>query len=118
MKRLAAFLTLFTSFGTLICCAIPALLVTIGAGAALAGLISTFPQLIWLSTHKLWIFGIGGILISFGILAKHFSKTQTCPVDQKENCETTKQTSDWMFWISIILYFIGAFITFILPRLS
>ena len=39
--------SLFTSFSTLICCALPALLVSIGAGATLAGIISNFPQLIF-----------------------------------------------------------------------
>jgi len=42
----AAFLT---SVGTLVCCVLPAILVTIGAGAALAGLVTLLPQLIWLS---------------------------------------------------------------------
>jgi len=35
---LSAVISLFTASGTLICCALPALFVTIGAGAALAGL--------------------------------------------------------------------------------
>ena len=40
-------ISLFSSFGTLICCALPALLVSLGAGAVLAGLITNFPQLIF-----------------------------------------------------------------------
>jgi hypothetical protein len=118
MKRLVSFLTLFTSFGTLICCAIPALLVIIGAGAALAGVVSTFPQLIWLSQHKLWIFDSGGVLILISLLGHHYSMNQTCPVDgQKENCETTKRSSNWLLWISIGLYLIGFTVTFILPKI-
>ncbi len=118
MRRVVSFLTLFTSFGTLICCAIPALLVVIGAGAALAGVVSAFPQLIWLSEHKLWIFGSGAFLIGLSLLANRYSQTQSCPVDeQKENCETTKRTSNWILWVSIGLYAIGFLVTFVLPKL-
>ena len=44
-STLPAFLSLFTSTGTLICCALPALLVSIGAGAVMAGLIEAVPQI-------------------------------------------------------------------------
>jgi len=54
-SRLVDFLTLFTSASTLICCALPALLVAIGAGSVMAGLVSNVPQLIWLSKHKVKI---------------------------------------------------------------
>ena len=37
---------LFTSFGTLICFALPALFVALGMGAAVAGIVSAVPQLI------------------------------------------------------------------------
>jgi hypothetical protein len=118
MKRFVSFLTLFTSFGTLICCAIPALLVVLGAGAALAGVVSVFPQLVWLSQHKLWIFSIGGILIAISLFSQRYSTAQACPVDDlKENCETTKRSSNWLMWISIGLYLIGFTITFVLPKI-
>lgn len=117
MKRIISFLTLFTSFGTLICCAIPSLLVVLGAGAALAGVVSTFPQLVWLSQHKLWIFGIGAAFILFGFISRRYARDQTCPTDQQENCETTKKTSDWLWWISVTLYAIGFIVTFILPKI-
>ena len=46
-------LTLFTSGGTLICCALPALLVSLGAGAVMASVVSSVPQIVWFSEHKL-----------------------------------------------------------------
>ena len=36
--RLTSYLSLFTATGTLLCCALPSLLVTLGLGATLAGL--------------------------------------------------------------------------------
>jgi hypothetical protein len=49
-------LSLFTSSGTLVCYALPALLVAIGAGAALSLLVSVFAQVVWLSEHKVGLF--------------------------------------------------------------
>ena len=49
-------LTLFTSVGTLLCCALPALLVTLGAGAALAGFISVAPWITAISKYKVVVF--------------------------------------------------------------
>ena len=56
-------LTLFTSVGTLLCCALPALLVTLGAGAALAGFISVAPWITVISKYKVVVFVIAGILL-------------------------------------------------------
>ena len=53
-------LSLVTSAGTLVCCALPALLVTLGAGATLAGIVGTAPWLIALSKYKILTFGISG----------------------------------------------------------
>ena len=50
---------LFTSVATLVCCVLPAVLVSIGAGAAVVGLVTAFPQLVWLSERKVLVFGRG-----------------------------------------------------------
>lgn len=55
---------LFASSATLICCVLPAALVALGAGAALAGLVAAVPQLIWLSEHKSGVFGVAAALLA------------------------------------------------------
>ena len=69
-------LSLFTSFGTLICCALPSLFVALGAGAVLAGLLSSMPFLIVLSKHKTILFIISGalIILSGYLILKSFQK--------------------------------------------
>ena len=47
---------LFTSFGTLVCCALPALMVTLGMGTSLAGFIGMFPSVTFISDYKEPIF--------------------------------------------------------------
>ena len=54
-EKAANFFALFASSSTLVCCALPAIFVGLGAGASFASLVSTFPFLITLSQYKLYI---------------------------------------------------------------
>ncbi len=47
---------LFTATATLICCALPAFLVSVGMAAVVISAVATFPWLIPLTQHKVWIF--------------------------------------------------------------
>jgi len=42
-------LTIFSSFGTLLWCALPALLVSVGAGGVPVSAVAAVPQLVWVS---------------------------------------------------------------------
>lgn len=119
-RKLTSFLTLFTSFSTLICCALPALFVTLGFGAAFAGLIGNVPQLIWISEQKVYLFGIGGVLLAFGGLMQWKSKQSACPIDPKlaAACGTTKDWSPRIYIISLGLYLVGAIFAFVIPLLN
>jgi urea transporter len=56
--------SLFATSSTLVCCAIPAALVALGAGAALSSLVSVFPQVVWLSEHKEGLFAFAGLAMA------------------------------------------------------
>ena len=62
------FLSLFTSFGTLLCCALPSLLVLLGLGSTVASFLSAVPWLVNLSRQKTWVFAISGLLIGGNLL--------------------------------------------------
>jgi hypothetical protein len=79
-SMLPAFLTLFTSTGTLICCALPALLVSIGAGAVMAGLIEAVPQITWIGKHKTAVFAVAGILLVVSGAWQWHARSLPCPV--------------------------------------
>ena len=72
-------LSLFTSLGTLFCCALPALFVVLGAGAALAGLLSNAPYLIVLSKYKVLLFLISGSLMIISGYLIWRSRNAPCP---------------------------------------
>jgi hypothetical protein len=113
----ASVLSLFASSSTLVCCALPALLVAIGAGAALSGLVSVFPQLVWLSEHKVGLFSFAGLmLLASGTLQWH-NRTAPCPLDPalRTACERTRKTSRWVWTTSVLLYVLGAWFAFAMP---
>ena len=65
------YFSLFSSFSTLICCALPSVLVLLGMGSAVASLLSAAPWLVSLSRHKIWIFCIAGVLIAGSFLVTY-----------------------------------------------
>lgn len=119
MKKIISFLSLFTSVSTLLCCALPALFVVLGFGAAFAGIVGNFPQLIWISENKLLFFGLGAVLLTLGGALQWQARTLACPIDPKlaASCSTTKDWSLPIYFGSIAIYFIGAFFAFIAPVL-
>ena len=115
-----ALLSILTSSSTLICCALPALLVTIGAGATLAGLVSAFPQLIWLSSHKTLVFGGAAIVLTIAGVLQYQARSAPCPADSKlaVACARARRISWVMYLVSLTLFGIGAFFAFLMPRLG
>lgn len=112
-------LSLFTSVSTLLCCALPALLVTLGAGAALAGLVSAAPWLVALSKYKVWTFGVSGVMILLAGVMRWQARSAACPIDpaQARACTRLRRLSSWMYWGSAAVWSTGFFFAFIAPKL-
>lgn len=107
-------LALFTSTGTLICCALPITLVTLGMGATVAALTSSFPLLISLSQHKIWIFLISGALLALsGWLMVRPGRS--CPTDPQlgQLCNRTQVWNRRVYWTSLIIWCIGFFAAYL-----
>ncbi len=114
------YLTLITSMGTLICCALPALLVSLGLGAVLAGLASQWPSLIWISEHKLQVFILAGIILSLNGLMMWCNRNEPCPIDPKlrDACIRGRSVSKKIYIFSVIVFLIGFFFAYIAPNLN
>jgi hypothetical protein len=112
-------LTMLTSFSTLFCCALPALFVTIGAGAALAGIVSNVPQLIWLSEHKIGLFIFAGVMLVASGIMRYTSRNAPCPIDpvQATSCQKLRKISMVIYIVSLLIYVTGFFFAFIAPQL-
>ena len=109
-KKFVDFLSLFGASGTLLCCALPALLSVVAGGAAVGSLVSTFPWLIPLSVHKHWLFlGAGALLTFNGFLTLKPKGKVACSITGGKGCAVAGTFTRRMFWFSVILYGIGAF---------
>lgn len=113
----AAILSLFSSASTLICCALPALVVAVAGGATLAGIISNFPQLIWLSEHKTWLFTVGGLLLALASYMEWKNRNAPCPADPAaaKMCQRMRRVGKTALVFSFLMYMTGFFFAFVAP---
>lgn len=113
-----SFFSLFSSMSTLVCCALPALLVSIGMGAAMMGLVSAFPGLIWLSENKLIVFGGSFIMLALSSYMQYRARFLPCPIDPDEAraCTNARLWSKRITLFSIVVWLVG-FIFAILPMI-
>jgi hypothetical protein len=110
-----SFFSLFTSMSTLICCALPALLVSIGLGATMIGLVSTFPSLIWLSENKLLVFSASFVMLAISSYMQYRARFLPCPIDPEaaRACTSARLWSTRITVFSIIVWLIGAAFAFL-----
>jgi hypothetical protein len=112
-------LSLFSSGGTLICCALPALLVSLGAGAVMASVVSSVPQIVWFSEHKLGVFIFAGVMLSISGFLQWKARSLPCPSDKAlaELCNRTRANSLRIYIFSVCVFLIGGFMAFVAPWL-
>jgi hypothetical protein len=114
------FLTILSSFSTLICCALPAALVSLGAGAVLASVVTAVPQLVWLSQHKIQLFAFAGFMLVFAGNSSYRNSNAPCPSDpvQAKSCMRLRRWTARIFYVSAAMYVIGFFFAFLLSRIT
>lgn len=111
---------LIASSGTLVCCVLPALMVALGAGAALAGLVSAVPQLVWLSEHKVAVFGVAAAMLGLAGVAIWRARSLPCPADPAlaRACRRLRGASALLYSLALAAFFVGAAFAFVLPRIG
>ena len=109
-----SWLVLFSSTGTLVCCALPILLVSLGMGATVASLVSQFPILITLSENKAGVFIFSGLLLLISIWTL-YRPGRSCPStpDLSRLCQKSQQWNQRILWLSIIIWSIGFYAAFL-----
>jgi hypothetical protein len=112
-------LTILSSFGTLLCCALPALLVSVGAGAVLASAAAAVPQLVWISQHKIPLFIFAALMLVLSGIVSYRSRSVSCPLDpeQAKSCMRLRRWSARIFYSSAVMFITGFFFAFLLPRI-
>ncbi len=112
-------LSLFTSIGTLMCCALPALLVTLGLGASLAGIIGAAPWITSVSDYKIPIFVISGILLIISSIIVLRARRLPCPIDPKQAivCKRLRKFNVITTVLAWSIYITGFFFAFLAVHL-
>lgn len=112
-------LALFTSSGTLICCALPIVLVTLGLGSAVVALTGALPWLITLSLHKTWVFAVSAAMLVVGGWLLYRSG-RSCPVDPElaRWCQRLDRWNQRFYWASVALWAVGYITSYLLLPLT
>jgi mercuric ion transport protein len=113
------YFSLFSSFSTLICCALPSVLVLLGMGTTVASLLSAAPWLVSFSRHKIWTFSIAGILIALSfivtyLIAPRLRHGETCDANDPATCGEVSKVSRILLWGSAIIWSCGFFVAYLL----
>ena len=120
---LPGYFSLFASLGTLLCCALPSLLVLLGLGATVASVLSALPWLVALSRHKALVFSAAGILIVANayylvrvapVLA---SRQPRCAPGEEARCAAARRLSRSLLFVSAGIYLVGFLTAYVLGPL-
>lgn len=114
--RTWSWLLLFTTSSTLLCCAIPITLVTLGMGATVASMAASAPWLITLSQYKGWMFLISGVLIVLAAWAV-LRPGRACPVDPElaAACARADTWNKRFIVFSTVMWLVGFGAAYLLP---
>ena len=115
-----ALLTLLASTGTLVCCVLPAVMVSLGAGAALAGLVTAAPQLVWLSENKALVFGAAGVMLLLSGTLLWRARYLPCPADPAlaRACIRLRRWSVRLWIGAVAITSAGSVFAFLLPVIN
>lgn len=113
-ERSLGLLSLLSSSGTLICCALPILFVSLGMGATVAVLTDSLPFLVDLTRNKGWIFGLSAALLAINAWLL-FHPGRQCPSDAQlaAACRHTTRLNLGVFYAALVLWGIGFFAAFL-----
>ena len=116
------YFSLFGSFSTLICCALPSVLVLLGMGTSVASLLSAAPWLVNLSRHKIWTFSIAGVLIAMSfvmtyLIAPRLRQGEVCDANDPATCGGVSKISRVILWGSALIWSCGFFVAYLLGPL-
>jgi hypothetical protein len=98
---------------------LPALLVSLGAGAVMASVVSSVPQIVWFSEHKLGVFIFAGMMLSISGFLQWKARSLPCPSDKElaELCNKARVNSLRVYFFSVSVFLIGGFMAFVAPWL-
>lgn len=107
-------LALFTSSSTLLCCALPIVLVSLGLGSTYAALTDSVPWLVTLGEYKAVTFALAGTLIG-GSIWLSFRPGRSCPADPQlaTHCGRIQTWNKRLLILAAIAWGVGFFAAYL-----
>lgn len=107
-------LALFASLGTLVCCALPIALVTLGMGSVVAALTLQLPILVTLSEYKTALFSVSAGLLA--IAAWLLFRRAACPAAPglASRCRRANRTGRRILWVASSVWLLGLVAAYLL----
>ncbi len=120
--RLPGYLSLFGSVGTLVCCALPSLLVLLGFGTTVAALLADLPWLVTVSRYKAWVFAGSGALLAANAyyvyrLAPNLRARALGCAPGDPACAGVSRPTRALLWLSVSVYLAGFLVAYVLGPL-
>jgi len=117
---MAAYLSLFASFATLFCCALPALLVLLGLSlASTLEFFTAIPGWRNFGAYDIWLFPLCAALLGVGFYFAYFRQSklqgEVCeiPAGGRESaCSTATRWNRRILWFSLFLYGLALLMNF------
>ncbi|AZZ36589.1 hypothetical protein CIK05_07230 [Bdellovibrio sp. qaytius] len=119
-ESLTSYLGLFTSMSTLLCCALPALLVSLGMGASMITLTKVIPQITWVGEYKNYVFSFAFFMLTVSSILTYRNRNAPCPIDPKlrDACLRGRKYSKYVLILSWICLSVGFFFAFVAQLLT
>ena len=107
-------LALFTSMSTLLCCALPIVLVSLGLGTTYAALTNSAPWIVTLGEYKAVTFTLAGVLIASAIWFT-YRPGRSCPSDPllAAKCQQLDKWNRRILIFAAIAWCIGFFAAYL-----
>jgi hypothetical protein len=85
----------------------------------MASVVSSVPQIVWFSEHKLGVFIFAGMMLSISGFLQWKARSLPCPSDKElaELCNKTRVNSLRVYFFSVSVFLIGGFMAFVAPWL-
>ena len=112
-------LSLLASTSTLLCCALPAFFIFLGAGATLASLVTAFPFLVSLSKYKIGITITTLLILLIVGYLNYRTYHLPCPSEPAlgKACEISRRKSRLIYYFSVTIFLFSTTFTYVIPRI-
>lgn len=119
-EALSAYAALFASLTTLVCCALPALLVLLGFGlTSVLTFFTAIPGWQDFGAYDIWLFPLSGGLLAVGFYFAYarqgLSRSEVCeiPAGGRESaCSTATRWNRRILWLSLFLFTLALVMNF------